>query len=347
LPGRSSYARLIPAARVAKTLVPPPERLRDAGAAADFREALSAFRDYVPGLADARSPQEASRALYTWLAGLALHLSKQAPPQAREAILAFALDDVALDMLMAMEALESGSKPPSLPTAAAAWTPTARLEREPELASSPERMLEAARRFRALHEALTWALQAARQARSPRVYTLAHPAVSFMLYTLPLERLDPASRAWISRIVCPILAHRAARAAAQQVLQGVDPRAAAQAIPRIRDPYCRIPWRALREAVEREAFEEQVLATLRQLLPTIGVEGRSLHEALEASLASVRRQVREAALAALTSDPFHAGVAAASLALARLALEEVRGVLTAKALRLQPDEYTTPLGLEA
>ena len=347
MPGKTSYAKLTPAARVAKTLIPPPERVRDAMAAPDPAEALAAFRDYIPGIGEARTPEEAGRALYSWLASLALHLAKQAPPEAGEAILAFALDDVALDMLIAMEAVERGQRPEALPTAIVPWTPTARLEREPELLASPERLLEAARRYRALHEALSWALQAARQARSHRVYTLAYPAVSYMLYTAPLAGLDKLSREWLSRIACPGLAHRAARAAAQAVLQGVDPRIAAQAIPRIRDPYCGIPWAALREAVEREAYEEQVLASLRQLLPGIGLEGRSLAEALEASHRVVRAQIRSAALAALTSYPFHAGVAAASLALAKLAVEAVRGVVNAVALRLHPDEYAEPLGVEA
>ncbi|MEB3851104.1 MAG: hypothetical protein LRS49_00790 [Desulfurococcales archaeon] len=345
--GRSGYARLIPAARVAKTRVPPPERVRDALATPEPAEAMAAFRDYIPGLAEAKSPEDAGAAVYSWLAGMAWRLSRLAPGAAAEALLAFALDEVALDMLIAMEAAARGSRPESMVTSRVEWTPTARLAREPELLSSPERVVEAARGFTGLQAGLSWALQAARQARDPRVYTLAYPAVSYMVYTAPLASLDPLSVRWITRIVCPGLAHRAARAAAQAVLQGVDPRLAAAAIPRIRDPYCGIPWASLGELAEREAYEEQVVSTLRQLLPGLGVEGKTLAEALEASHRVARSRIRAAAHAALTSYPFHAGVAAAALALAKLAAESVRGVVNAVYLRLHPDEYAEPLGVEA
>ena len=347
MPGSTAYAQLAPAARVAVTRVPPIERIRDAMTAPDFKEALAALRDAVPGLSEAKSPEDVGRALYSWLGGLAWHLARLAPRGASMALLAFALDDIALDMLAAMEAAERGSRPGSLPTSAIEWGPTAALARDPEMLSSPERILEASSKYKPLRRALEWALNTARQAREPRVYTLAHPAVSYAIYTSSLEAVDDYSRKWILGIVCPMLRHRAARAASQAVLQGFEPRVAAAAIPAWWDRHCHIPWRALRELAEREVEEEQVLAGLRQLLPDIGLEGRSLAEALEASHRAVRARVRLAALQALESYPLHLGLAAAALALARLAAESVRGVLQASALRLRPDEYGEPLGVEA
>ena len=347
MPGSTVYAKLAPAARVAKSLVPPLDRIRDAMLAPDFKEALTALRDVVPGLADARGPSDVGAALYSWLGSMARHLARLAPEGQGEALLAFALDDVALDMILAMEAAERGSRPPSLPTSVIDWAPTALLARDPELMSSPERIVEAAARFKALSRALRWALESARQVRDARLYTLAHAAVAFRLYTSPLGRLDPYSLSYYKQVVCPMLRHRAARTVAQALLQGVEPRVAAAALPAWRDPYCRIPWRALREVVEREAEEEQVLASLRQLMPDLGLEGRSLREAVEHSYRATRARVRTAVFRAFASYPLHLGLAVAALAAARMAVESVRGVLVAAALRLKPDQYTEPLGVEA
>jgi len=347
VPGSAAYAKLAPAARVAKTLIPALERIRDAASAADLQEALTVLREYVPGLSEARRPGEVEEALYSWLGSLALHLSKLAPEGAGDALLAFALDDVALDMLAILEAVESGSRPPRPATASIEWAPTALIARDPEAASSVDRVLDVAKPFKPLHRALSWAVEAARAAREPRVYTLAHPAVSYIIYTQPLGGLDADSARWVSRIVCPMLRHRAARAAAQAVLQGLEPRVVAAAIPPIRDPYCRIPWGGLRELAEREVEEDQLLAGLRQLLPDQGLEGRSIVEALEASYRRAREAVRAAALQAFESYPLHLGLAVAALALARLSLESMRAILTAKALRLKPEQYIEALGVEA
>jgi hypothetical protein len=347
VPGSAVYAKLAPAARVAKSLVPPPERLRDAMLAPDFKEALAALRDVVPGLAEARGPSDVGAALYSWLGSMAYHLARLAPERWRGALLAFALDDVALDMLVAMEASERGSRPSRLPTSVIEWAPTAILARDPELMASPERIVEAASGFKTLERSLRWALDSARQVRSARVYTLAHAAVSFKLYTEPLEGLDSYSLEYYKQVVCPMLRHRAARTAAQAALQGLEPRVATAAIPAWRDVYCRIPWRALRELVEREVEEEQVLAGLRQLMPDLGLEGRTLREAVEASHRATRARVGAAVFRAFASYPLHLGLAAAALAAARMAVESVRGILVASALRLRPDQYSEPLGIEA
>lgn len=346
MPGSTVYAKLAPAARVAKSLVPPADRIRDAMLAPDFKEALAVLRDAVPGLAEARGPSDIGASFYSWLGSMASHLARLAPEHQREALLAFALDDVALDMLVAMEAAERGSRPPKPPTSVIEWAPTAILARDPELMSSPERIVEAAAGFKTLSRALRWALDSARQARDPRVYTLSHAAVAFKLYTEPLGQLDPYSLDSHKQVVCPMLRHRAARVAAQAVLQGLEPRVAAAAIPAWGDVYCRIPWRPLRELVEREVEEEQVLASLRQLMPDLGLEGRTLREAIENSHKAVRARVRAAIFRAFVSYPLQLGLAIAALAAVRMAVESIRGVLVAAALRLKPDEYSEPLGVE-
>lgn len=334
------YARVVPVLRVLYSRLYGSERIRELAATASLDDVLSGIRDSLYGhAAEQRLPERVAAEMYRIYHGIVSRVASLAPPQGEGVALYFTRADELEDSMVLAYRASSGQPGGAggLPTAAVRGTLAWRAAQEPDVASSVQRLLEAAPRW--LRPLLATAERAASSQRDSWVFLLARPALKALLLWDALERAEARGRVEVSRILCPALRAEAAAAALNAVALGAGGRSLEAAWRPAPRGLCGLDWAAAAAAAAREEDPSAVAAALRQSMPDLRLEGRAPLEQAAAAIRWGRLAARRRAEAAFQGYPFHAGLLAAGLLLARLELEDLRAIVLSTYYRLHSGTY--------
>ncbi len=332
------YAQTVPRLRYMLTKLTKEDKVRDVISQPSLEEAAGLLRDTLYG--DSIEPGPAWRLQVRILEAhlrLVQRIARTTPPPAQPLALAFQREIEARDAFTAASMIAGGSlELEMLPSARVEGTILYTVRGEQELLSTPARFLE--------HLRGTWLAPYVDIARSlegeagARAYQLAASAAAIGVYSDPLQGLEARlARRVASAALCPILKWRAASILLEARLAGLQSRSVEVLIPPV--PACDIKPARLRAIYEREPTVEGLQGSLRDTLGVRLDPQKPAREALEEARAHARREARRRALQAFSGYPFHAGLIAAALLLARLEAEDLATILTGIQLRMPPEEY--------
>ena len=331
------YARAVPRLRAMKARLLQREALREVMLSPTYEEALTLLRDTpYQAITAASSPSTIQAVALGIFAERALRARKMLPEEAHPVVDAFMREEEARDVLAILRSIYEGRTLPYIPTASVEGTLAWRIRRDPDILVSTQRLAEFLDR--------TWmkpyarlALRLAQEARSPEPITWASLPASLGEYSRAVEPFGGADRRGLEAVLCPYIEYKAAASLVNAKMIGIPPRAIARLLE-AREA-CGIPWAELRQVYEREPGPQEVLYSLRELLPQLRVDTKlPLSQALEQARREALSRSGRAAQAAFGGYPFTPVLAAAALMLAKIEMINVTTILTGIRARLKPDE---------
>ena len=102
---------------------------------------------------------------------------------------------------------------------------------------------------------------------------------------------------------------------------------------------CGLDWRSLASLAAREEDPAALAAALRQVLRDVRLEGATPAEQAASAVRWGRVASRRRAEAAFLGYPFHAGLVAAGLLLARMEMEDLRAIVLSTHYKLHSSVY--------
>ncbi len=340
--GAAGYAKVLPALRALKARLLPPDRLREVAATSSVDDVVAALRESMYSqAAEYRVPERVAAAMYKVYWGVVERIARLAPERARGLAHLFTVVDEVDDALtLAYRAVRGEPSTAGLVTAAIEGTLAWRAVQEPEVASSLQRLAEAAPRR--LRDVLALADRVYSETRDPYAVALARVPAKLALLDAALSRLEARGRPPTESILCPLARAEAVVALLEAAAAGVQPRlleAAWARAPKV----CGLRLRRLARAYAEEGDPQALVARLRQEIPQAALEGRDPLQAAASARTAARREARARAEAVYAGYPLHAGMVAAGLALARFEMEDLRAILLATKYRVHPSDYARVL----
>ncbi len=337
----SAYAKVVPRLRLLKAglmgakvreLSPP------------LAEALSYLREtmYSP-LAEAKDVKSIERGIAGLFFSAVDDLLRLSPEEAASVVLSFGLAREVEDLLTISRAVAEGS---SLPL----WLPSmewpssevgyflGELEASPSTSRIPDLVREP--RLRA---ALTGAIQAYAETKSPETFTWYALGAETAIFNTALESLEGQDRVSAQAVVCPLVEERVALAALEAWALRLNPRTLARSLPP--KAVCGINTGAIASAYERNLESDVVSLSmeLSGLLKHARAEGKSLKEVMRSVRRTARVSATRAAAAAFEGYPYTPALVAAGLVLLSIDLDNLRTALVGIGLGLSQSELEVAL----
>ncbi len=335
--GPASYAQVVPKARILKSALLTPDKIKEMIATPDFKDAVSQLRDSLYTQAsEAPTIEEATRQLEAAFIRILEKLEKASPPAGVEIVAAFRRDYELRDILTALQRVIVGSPGlQELPSYHVEGSLLRRLTQDPEALASHTRFIEALEGTWA-HRYLALADKIYRETRNPMLVSWAHLYGSLDMYT---AQLDEHSQAGVlHRIICTIVEQRVAQSLIQAKAGSVDSKLVEQLITPAKR--CGLDIAQLKQAYDREAVAEDLAASIRDTFRYVKLEGGDIGEILSSIRRTGRMALKAAIRAAYESYPFTPAIVAAAAAMIRIEVEDVNAILTSITMKLKPDEYT-------
>lgn len=339
----SRYAKVIPVLRILKGRMLGVERLRELTATASIDDVLSGLRETLYGqAAEARLPERVVQAMYNIYWETVARVAGIAPDEAFDLAMAFVRIDEVSDAISILYGVVRGSGVRgSYITGSVRGSFTSRVLAEPELASSPQRLVESSPKW--LRGILGDAVNAFNSSRDPGTLAYYRPLARARVFYEAIAKLKGRDFSEASNVLCPLIRSEAASAAIEAAVAGAPGRSLEAAWKvRVEDP-CKVGWGRLAEVVSREGDPSSVAAYIKQAMPEMRLEGKTPLEQAASARSWGRRESRRRAEAAFLGYPFHAGLIASGLLLLRFEFEDLKSVLLATKYKVHPSEYSIVL----
>ncbi|MEB3844164.1 MAG: V-type ATPase subunit [Desulfurococcales archaeon] len=338
----AAYAVFAPKARSIKAQLVQPSLLREILAAESYEEARALLREtpYGERLREEASIEAVQEAAVGVLLSRIYRLARYAPSDSRRLLLAFAREEEIRDALIILRAAsEKAGRIPRVPSASHPESIVSRLAREAETAEGVQRLLEALEG--------SWLKQAARtahtiagEARTGEAYTWYATAAGLLEYIEAINTLPQQDRPGVEKILCPIITYKITASLVNAKTLDIPLRALDRIMEKIKT--CKFNWKTFKPIYEREVDPESLLATLRDLFPKLKIETKlSRQDALTQARKTALQQARHQAETAYASYPFKPTLTAATGTLIKTEANDIQAALTAKILKLKPEQYET------
>ena len=336
--GAPAYAKLVPRLRAIKGSLLTRDRVRDILSAASLDEVLAALRETIfHRVSEAKSPEEAEAAAWRTYFEVVRSVYSLAPARARPLVEFFWVDEESRDILNILSAVYSGqAERVEAPTAAVPDTITGRVLADRESLASVSRLLEAVKGTWA-ERLVGGALRVAQETRAPESITWYHLPFTLNVAANAIKALPRGERAGVERVLCALIEYKLSSSMIQAKLYGFPTRFMDSLLAELR--VCGLSWSDLRHVYEREPDAMALASSIRDSFRLIRIDGRSVEEVLSGIRRSFRLEAYRRSMLAFAEYPFKASLAAATLMLVRLQLEDVRTVITALKLRLSPSAF--------
>jgi len=347
LRGPVDYAQAVVVARAIKSRLLKPDVIREAALAKDLSEALIALRESMhPGLGEAKTLTQALASVWSGYFKTIRRMAKVAPGEALNVVLALEREEDLRD-LVTITYRSAVGRPveEKLPSSFYEGTLTYSILRDPELLTSPHKILE----FTEDTWAYNYVEVALRVSRDLKwgVSTLwVTPLLTTKLYSDSMEGLGSAKKAELERLLCPHLEHKLLTSMLVAKHLEIPPRLLEAAMGR-RFTICGVKVEELKGIYEREADPVSLAGELKSLIKDVKIEGKSVQEILYNSLRSSRQKLKARALSSMSGYPFNPAFITASLVLLKLEVETITFILSSKEYKVKPSDVVEKLGLEA
>ncbi|MCE4625971.1 MAG: V-type ATPase subunit [Desulfurococcales archaeon] len=337
MPGPGRYAKTVPKLRTLKASLLTHEQLRELSLSPSLDDASALLRDTpYSEVSSATMPSTIQTIALKAYFGRAQRILKVLPEGDQQLVLAFLREDEIKDLLAIMRSIYTGTHLPLLPTASIEGTLTGRIRKDPEALVSMQRLLEALDRswFKSYARQIN---RIAQEMKTAEVFTWYSAPASLQEYTNAIAALPRRKRREAEALLCPVLEYKIA----STMVNGKALRIPLRIMDRImRDlNVCGATWDDLRQVYEREPGPQEVLSSLRELLPRLRLEAKQGFEVeLEAARRRAWREAYRRANAAYSGYPFTPTLVLAAMILAKAEYMDVTTILTGVLLKMKPDE---------
>ncbi len=344
--GPWSYAQAIVVARAIKSRLLKGEEIREMALSKDLNEALLALREsQYRGVGEAKSLTQIFSSVWGSYFRIVRYMVRVAPGEALNAVLAVEREEDLRDLLIIMQRVAS-NRPveETLPSSFYDGTLTYQVLRDPELLTSPHKIVEALQK--------TWAapyletsLNIMREVKEGLPIVWAIPLVTTRLYSDAIKDLRGAKKSGLERLLCPHIEAKILSSLTMAKELGVQTRILEIAWGNIRA--CNVSLKTVREIYERETEIASLAEELRGILRNVKFEGKTLKDIKTTSSRNSKLAMKARALEAMSGYPYNPAFLIASLILLKLEVNNILLILSSKEYKLKPDEILDELILEA
>ncbi len=340
------YAQAIVVARSIKSRLLRPDVIREATLAKDLGEALIILRESIyPGLGEAKTLTQALTSIWSGYFKTIRYMAKVAPREALNIVLAFEREEDLRDLITVTYRSVSGRPAEErLPSTFYEGTLTYNVMRDPELLTSPQRILEFTEGTWA-YKYIDVALKVLKEFKGGVAKLWVTPFLTVKLYNDSMEGLSSAKKAGLKKLLCPYLEYKLLSSLIMAKQQDIPSKLLDMVMEKT--SICNVTMNDLKSSYEREGDPVSLAGELRGLLRNVRVEGKSVKEILFNSMRSSRQNLRVRALSLMSGYPFNPAFIAASLVLLKLEVEMLSFIVASKEYKVKPVDVIEWLGLEA
>ena len=341
------YSQAIVVARSIKSRLLRADVLREAALAKDLSEALITLRESIyPGVGEAKTLTQALTSIWGGYFRTIRYMARVTPGEALNVVLALEREEDLRDLTITAYRSALG-KPveEKLPSSFYEETLTYNVLRDPELLTSPQRILEFTEGTWA-YKYVEVALRVMRELKGGTAPLWAIPLLLVKLYNDSMEGLSSSKRRGLEKLLCPHIEYKLLSALVMAKHLDI-PLRFIDLVMGGKAAICGVTLEELKGFYEREADPVSLASELRGVLKDIRVEGKSVYEITFNSMRSSQQNLKARALSSMSGYPFNPAFITASLVLLKLEAQTLAFIVSSKEYKVKPADIVEKLGLEA
>ncbi len=327
--------------RVLKSEILTEDRLKDLANAKDLGEVISSLRDSpYSSLSEAKSLDDALRETFKIYIKRVRKISRLAPKEINELVLAFIREEVLRDSISLLVASTYGNvvNIRRLMSYIIEDSPLKLIEQDPESLKNPQRLADLLSTERWLKPYIEMALDLIQKNKGVAISNFITSSSIIDLYSRSLmnSKLSRKELEEVKDSLCPRLRLVSISSVLEASVMEVPPKTLQDTKPK--HDLCNT-WQRFLMVYEREQEFEALVNNIKRELSYFNLEGSKFNEILENARISALRKLRDLASNSYTGYPLSARLVIAALNLIRLEYESLKIVLSAISLGLRPEEY--------
>ncbi len=340
------YAQAIVVARSIKSKLLRPDVMREAALAKDLSEALIALRESLyPGLSEAKTLTQALTSIWSSYFKTIRYMARVAPGEALPAILALEREEDLRDLITITYRSMAG-KPVEerLPSIFYEETLTYNVIRDPELLTSPQKILEFLEDTWA-YEYVEIAMRLSKDLKWVVTTLWVIPILVARLYNDSMKGLSFVKKSGLEKLLCPYIERKMLSSLVMAKYNDVPPKFLDMVMGKT-NIICDARLEDIKIIYEREADPVSLAGELRGVFKDIRIEGKSVYEILFNSLRSSHQNLKSRVISLMSGYPFTPAFITASLILLKLEVETLTFIIASKEYKVKPADVIEKLGLE-